>query len=230
MARRPAPVGIDRRQQILEAALDLFAEHGLDGATNEEIAARAGITPGLIYFYFRSKDDLFLAAVAHQASVAFAALDFAAEAESNDPLEVVLRRVVLRFLSLMDSPHMASLMCVVAHAMAHKSQPTGKRERVHCAVRDQVLPIVAALERFLRARIARGEIPPLDTALVSQLMIGGLAAALMRQFRAENDPALTREAIVDTVLRILLDGLRGVPPARESGLAMAPGARLMSAC
>ena len=71
MARRPVPVGMDRRQQILSAALDLFAEHGRDGATNEEIAERAGVTPGLIYFYFRSKDDLFLAAFEHQASRAF---------------------------------------------------------------------------------------------------------------------------------------------------------------
>ncbi|MGZ3639196.1 MAG: TetR/AcrR family transcriptional regulator, partial [Ktedonobacterales bacterium] len=67
MARRPALPGVDRREQILEAALDVFAEEGLNGATTKEIAARAGVTHGLIYFYFPSKDDLFNAAFEHQA-------------------------------------------------------------------------------------------------------------------------------------------------------------------
>lgn len=225
MARRPVPVGMDRRQQILSAALDLFAEHGRDGATNEEIAERAGVTPGLIYFYFRSKDDLFLAAFEHQASRAFSALDWAAEADSEEPLAVVLRRMVTRFVDLMAAPRMASLLCVVARVLVHGVQPADKRERVRCAVREQVLPMLEALERFLRARIARGEIPPLNVTVASHLMIGGLAAVLMRQ-PVEGEPALAREETVDTVMHILLHGLPPVLRAREPGSVTAPGADL----
>lgn len=49
--------------EILEAALTEFAEHGYDGARVQKIAGRAGCNPRLIYHYFGSKDDLYLAAL-----------------------------------------------------------------------------------------------------------------------------------------------------------------------
>jgi len=54
-----------RRRQILEAALRVIPHHGLDGTTMEAIAAEAGLSPPALYWYFTSKDELFLAAVDH---------------------------------------------------------------------------------------------------------------------------------------------------------------------
>ena len=51
-----------RRNQLLDIALGLFAERGLENVSIKDIAAEADIASGLIYHYFRSKDDL-LAAV-----------------------------------------------------------------------------------------------------------------------------------------------------------------------
>jgi len=52
----------DRSQQtILEAASAEFAQHGLAGARVDRIAEQAGLNKRLIYYYFGSKDDLFLA-------------------------------------------------------------------------------------------------------------------------------------------------------------------------
>jgi hypothetical protein len=50
MPRKPAMPGIDRRQNILDAALSVFAEQGFEAATNKEIEERAGVNQGLIYF------------------------------------------------------------------------------------------------------------------------------------------------------------------------------------
>ena len=47
---------------MIAAALDLIAESGTDGATVRAIAARAGVTQGLIRHYFSSKEDLTRAA------------------------------------------------------------------------------------------------------------------------------------------------------------------------
>src|SRR5262245_53517063 len=48
-----------RRQQILEAALRVFARRGYDKATIKEIAGEASVkSPALIYWYFPSKEDL----------------------------------------------------------------------------------------------------------------------------------------------------------------------------
>jgi AcrR family transcriptional regulator len=48
---------------ILRSALELFTEKGFHTATIAEVAARAGVSKGLIYNYFRSKDDLLQAIV-----------------------------------------------------------------------------------------------------------------------------------------------------------------------
>nr|MCR5661372.1 TetR family transcriptional regulator [bacterium] len=42
-----------RREQIIQAALKVFSEKGFLAATNKDIAAAAGIAPGLIYHYFK---------------------------------------------------------------------------------------------------------------------------------------------------------------------------------
>ncbi len=58
MARTPKMTE-DRREQIIDAALRVFAEKGFARATNSEIAREAGnMTPGLIYYYFKRKEDL----------------------------------------------------------------------------------------------------------------------------------------------------------------------------
>jgi AcrR family transcriptional regulator len=51
-------VAVEVRDRLLGAAVDLFAENGFDGTSVQEIVARAEVTKGAMYHYFRSKDDL----------------------------------------------------------------------------------------------------------------------------------------------------------------------------
>src|ERR687896_851678 len=53
----------DRREEILQASLHLFAERGFHGTSMRDIARAADITEGLIYHYFASKRDLFRAII-----------------------------------------------------------------------------------------------------------------------------------------------------------------------
>ena len=53
-----------RREEILDAALGVFAEHGLHGASTEEIAKRAGISQPYVFRLFGTKKELYLAVVA----------------------------------------------------------------------------------------------------------------------------------------------------------------------
>lgn len=53
--------GSDSRNRIIEAALQEFGEHGYDGASTNQICQAAGISKGLLYHYFKSKENLFLA-------------------------------------------------------------------------------------------------------------------------------------------------------------------------
>ena len=61
--RASRPSADPTRERILAAALDLFSERSFEGATTREIAARAGVTQPLLNYHFRSKDELWRAAV-----------------------------------------------------------------------------------------------------------------------------------------------------------------------
>lgn len=50
----------EKKQQILSAALEIFAEHGLSAAKMSDIAKAAGVSYGLIYTYFVSKEQIFI--------------------------------------------------------------------------------------------------------------------------------------------------------------------------
>ena len=51
----------ERRVDVLEAALEVFAEHGLSGASTDEIARKAGISQPYLFRLFRTKKELFIA-------------------------------------------------------------------------------------------------------------------------------------------------------------------------
>src|ERR1035437_9737960 len=60
-ARPPPPrlPASDRRLQLVETALDFFSRKGFSGTTTKEIAAAAGVTEGIIFRHFPTKQDLY---------------------------------------------------------------------------------------------------------------------------------------------------------------------------
>ena len=53
----------DRPQEITEAAFDAFAEKGYAATRVDDVARRAGVSKGLLYLYFKTKEELFKAVV-----------------------------------------------------------------------------------------------------------------------------------------------------------------------
>ena len=62
-----------RRNQILAAALKVFAEKGFAATKVSNIASEAGLSHGLLYHYFKTKNDIFIELV-HSASNVFLAI------------------------------------------------------------------------------------------------------------------------------------------------------------
>ena len=62
MTPRP-DVSEERRAQIIQAALACYARQGYVNTTMDDIVAESGLSKGAIYWYFKSKDDLFQAAI-----------------------------------------------------------------------------------------------------------------------------------------------------------------------
>lgn len=61
MARKTKAEAQQTRQQIIEAARDVFHEHGVARSTLEQVACRAGLTRGAVYWHFKDKTELFQA-------------------------------------------------------------------------------------------------------------------------------------------------------------------------
>jgi len=62
---RGRPPKADQRRAIVDAAVTVLAERGREAATIKEIAHAAGVAPGLVHYYFASKEELLLGVLRH---------------------------------------------------------------------------------------------------------------------------------------------------------------------
>ncbi|MPY56207.1 TetR/AcrR family transcriptional regulator [Streptomyces spongiae] len=86
--RGPYRKGLERREQILKAALDVFSEHGERGSSLKEIADRVGMSQAGVLHYFTSREELLLAVLAERD-----ALDAEAVSDAASPGEAIARTV-----------------------------------------------------------------------------------------------------------------------------------------
>src|SRR3954447_11200506 len=75
------------RGQLLDAAEQLLLEQGYAAVTSRRIAAKAGLKPQLVHYYFRTMDDLFLEVYRRRADEGLAR--FARTAASDAPLRAL---------------------------------------------------------------------------------------------------------------------------------------------
>lgn len=90
------PFSPDLRATIAAEAASLFAERGFDGTCIREIARRAGVTTGLIYHYYGSKEDLYLTLM--ESAVGAHTIQIEEIVASRDDPQDKVRRVVRVFL------------------------------------------------------------------------------------------------------------------------------------
>src|SRR5262245_2364809 len=94
---RPAATrGATAREQLLSAAIVLFAERGVAGTTFSMIAGRTGLTPAMLHYYFADRDQL-LDAVVHERMAPIIARVWNPTATSDAPEDLV-RGLVGRLL------------------------------------------------------------------------------------------------------------------------------------
>jgi AcrR family transcriptional regulator len=95
MAKAPAPA-VDKRRQILDAAIRVFARQGFHSTRVADIADEAGVAYGLVYHYFKSKDEVLNELFSERWSLLLAAIEEAdrSEASPRAKLETVAGFIV----------------------------------------------------------------------------------------------------------------------------------------
>jgi AcrR family transcriptional regulator len=123
-----------RRDSILDAALEVFARRGFHGSSIDEIAHAAGVSKALIYEHFPSKRDLHVSLLERHTQEIFELL--AESAATSDPGEVRLRAGVDAFLGFVERRRDAFRMLF------------------RDAVEPEVAEVVASLQRQAAAAVA----------------------------------------------------------------------------
>jgi AcrR family transcriptional regulator len=196
------------RERILVAALQVFAEHGFDGARTREIADRAGANLGLIKYYFDTKEKLWQAAV----SLAFLELQtelgdvIAPPAAPGADDRARLEQLVRRFI------HFVARRPEFMRMMNDEGKRNGPRMR--WLADHYVKPLNTAVRELIERAAARGVVPPISPAILHYLALGAAGLAYSQApecvYVTGVDPTSAgfADAHADALVRLLFPGQR----------------------
>ena len=150
------------RQGILDAAREEFAEHGLSGARVEAIAARTHTVKRMLYYYFGSKEGLYLA-VLEQAYAAIREAEQRLDLLSLQPVKAIRRLIEFTFDYQEANPGFIRLVSIEnIHNGAHMAQ-SGKIRKLNSAV---VETLAAILERGQKQGVFRSDVDAVDVHML----------------------------------------------------------------
>ena len=202
---RPRMSGTDRRNQLLEAALEVFSRKGFEGTTTKEVATAAGVTEAIIFRHFPTKQALYTAVLDHHVESS-ELQDWLAEIKSwmdqNNDEEVLrsIARVILRSYRT-DTRYERVLLFAALEGhelgLAHN--------------RQIVAPIYELLRDYFARRQREGAVEELHPGAIIGA-IGGMAKnhAMMTQMFGYSTEAASDEEVIQSFVRITMNGIRPV--------------------
>ncbi|SDM63411.1 TetR/AcrR family transcriptional regulator [Nonomuraea jiangxiensis] len=161
MPRTRSEQAVWRRGQLLDAALRVFADKGVDGATVKDVAEAAEVTPGLLYRYFDSKEAMVETLLSERG---FLPRLRELRTEQNDarPAPEVLTELLKAFDRLLaDNAELMAVFFSAAQARGPLAALAGEGQRL--------------IGDFLLERIDAGELRPHDTVTAARTLFATVA-------------------------------------------------------
>jgi TetR/AcrR family fatty acid metabolism transcriptional regulator len=182
------------RMAIVQCAAEIFSKREFHQVLTDDIAQRLGIGKGTLYRYFRSKEELYLAAIAEGLNGLYAAVTAVLQQDAalETTIEAVVRTVITYFWRQRD-------FLVLVHRIEPKLRP---QERADWQTRRN--EVFSMVRHVLERAAARGEISALDTRLAVEILFGMIRAACLYRSESDRPEELTRQ-----VTSIFLRGLTG---------------------
>ncbi len=204
--KKNVPGRVASREVLLEAAREVFAARGLEGARVDDIARKAGVNKQLVYHYFENKDGLYAAVLEHVYSEIRhreQELDL-----SRFPAEEAMRRLVeFSFDYLAQHPDFVSLL---ADENTHGGRHLQGSQRVEEVNRPIVDLIDATLLRGVSEGVFRKGLDPLHVYISIAGMayfyfanIHTLGRIFNRELNAPSAVAERRAHLVDFALNAI---------------------------
>jgi len=152
------------RDRILDVAVDLFGNRGVDAVSLDEIARAVGVRKQTVLYWFDSKDVLVEAVLDQVASELFVVIDAAVRAAPDDPLERIDAVVKAVFRSAVRRPALLGLVREVSRL------DTGQAARL----RSRIEPLVARAVAYMGDEMDAGRLRRGDPGLIAALGYGTL--------------------------------------------------------
>jgi AcrR family transcriptional regulator len=199
--RKPKRRKDERPDEIVSAALEEFAAKGFAGTRLEDVAARAGVSKGLPYLYFKTKEELFKAVIKTVLKPGFDALIAEVKQTSLSP-EEFLRGPFVSFLKAFVRSRRAKVArLLVAEGPKHPELTAYYMENV-------IAHGVEALRLLIDRGVERGEFRATGLREFPQLLIApALMAVLWQTLFARHQP-LDTDRLLDTHIELMLEAIR----------------------
>jgi len=199
------------RTRVLHAARERFLHEGVDGASLRQIAAEAGTNIGMIYYYFPTKDDLFIAIVEEVYQVVLA--DLLVALDPIVPVPERIHRLYTRVSELSVEERMI-VRLILREALISSS----RLDRIIERFQSGHMPLVL---RLIQDGLGDGtfdtSIPPLF--LVTAMMaLGGPGQLVLRALESRSPFPQPEGGLrsADRMLQILLRGVAAKPAAGDT--------------
>ena len=182
----------DRPREICAAALELFAERGFAGTRVDDIAARAGVSKGTLYLYFKDKEEIFGAVVRNTVAPNIAMIRETVAA-SDMPFRLIVQSLLERFVDMAERLPIGA----VAKIVIGESRNFPELAKVyHDLVVSEAIAIVSGL---IDKAQAKGEVRPGDARLYAMTLIGPMLMALL--WRETFEPIGAEKVDLKTLVR-----------------------------
>ncbi|MEV0430868.1 TetR/AcrR family transcriptional regulator [Micromonospora sp. NPDC050495] len=184
----------DTRQRLFVAAVDLIAEQGFSATTVDDIAARAGVAKGTVYYNFESKTVLFEELLRH--GIGLLTADFRAAVDGLPPREALAALVRAELEYIRRYRAFAQLLLSEMWRTNREWQQTLR------LLRGEAIEVIA---ETVRAGVASGDLPAdLDVRTASSALFGvGLVVAVdWLVFQPDRPIEDVQEALLGIVRRV----------------------------
>ncbi|MEX2494723.1 MAG: TetR/AcrR family transcriptional regulator [Woeseia sp.] len=202
----------DRPQEITEAALAAFAEKGYAATRVTDVARRAGVSKGLLYLYFRTKEELFKAVIKSFISPQIEALRREIEG-TRLSAEDYLRGPFLDFAKKVPkSPARILLRLMVAEGQKHPDLTGWYHEQV-------VAQGLAALRSLIERGVKNGEFRRTALEEFPQIIVSPVLFAVIWSLVFDRHNKLETDRFIEAHVGLILDAIKTKHPEKGAGTA-----------
>ena len=195
--------GEDRRAQIIDIALTLFAEKGFAGTRTREIAGAAGISETLIFQHFKTKDELIRGALASLFHSHPVSGELKKRLRSTDDDAGFFRTLALHFIRHnLEDPRIMKLAIYSSIEGGHFWELTRT---------DETGPLMITLiTDYIQKRIDEGVFVKTNAGIAARLFVDAVFMHIADKSAAITGPPLpfSDDKVVETLIDIFIGGLK----------------------